>query len=155
MGASSGGMTALEWPLCTPKEYIGSVTAITTAAAWNPWAMGNTEALRQIIMSDQAWKEGWYDPTPDGQPAAGMAAARMVAMLSYKNVASYEKRFGRSRAGKVAVGVEESSKQCKGACNLRGRDGKDKLACRPPYHNSASAPLLAVSRVEVQSALRC
>ncbi|KAH9971244.1 homoserine O-acetyltransferase [Lactifluus volemus] len=70
IGGSMGGMTVLEWPLCTPKGY----------------------AQRQSIYSDPEYASGYYTT----QPASGLSAARMTALLTYRSRDSFESRFGRT-----------------------------------------------------------
>jgi homoserine O-acetyltransferase len=41
------------------------------------------------------FRGGFYEPKPSGQPAAGLATARMIAMITYRSEASFDKRFGR------------------------------------------------------------
>ncbi|KAI9000520.1 homoserine O-acetyltransferase [Trametes punicea] len=72
IGGSMGGMAVLEWPLCTPQ------------ATWG-------EAQRQSIYSDPSYQDGYYT----SQPASGLAAARMAALLTYRSRDSFERRFGR------------------------------------------------------------
>ncbi|KAI9450501.1 Alpha/Beta hydrolase protein [Lactarius psammicola] len=78
IGGSMGGMAVLEWPLCTEK-------GISTVRAWG-------EAQRQSIYSDPQYADGYYTT----QPASGLAAARMTALLTYRSRDSFESRFGRT-----------------------------------------------------------
>ncbi|KAI0011808.1 homoserine O-acetyltransferase [Xylariaceae sp. FL0662B] len=95
IGGSMGGMTALEWPLCTTPGYVRSIIPIATAADHSAWGISWAETQRQCIYSDPKFADGDYEPVPDGQPAAGLAAARMVAMLTYRSCVSFDARFGR------------------------------------------------------------
>ncbi|KAI1505591.1 homoserine O-acetyltransferase [Biscogniauxia marginata] len=95
IGGSMGGMTTLEWPLCTEPGYVRSIIPIATAADHSAWGISWAETQRQCIYSDPKFDEGYYEPTPEGQPAAGLAAARMVAMLTYRSCVSFDARFGR------------------------------------------------------------
>ncbi|THH26732.1 hypothetical protein EUX98_g7454 [Antrodiella citrinella] len=49
------------------------------------------EAQRQSIYSDPGYEDGYYS----SQPASGLAAARMAALLTYRSRDSFESRFGR------------------------------------------------------------
>ncbi|KAI5922192.1 homoserine O-acetyltransferase [Camillea tinctor] len=95
IGGSMGGMTTLEWPLCTEPGYVQSIIPIATAADHSAWGISWAETQRQCIYSDPKFDDGYYEPTPEGQPSAGLAAARMVAMLTYRSCVSFDARFGR------------------------------------------------------------
>lgn len=98
IGGSMGGMTALEWPLCTPPGYVKNIIPITTSAYHGAWGISWGETQRQAIYSDATFKNGWYDPTPKGQPHKGLGTARMIAMLTYRSHGSFELRFSRKPA---------------------------------------------------------
>lgn len=94
IGGSLGGMLALQWAAWDPT--IRRVVAVATSAAHSAWCIAWSESQRQAIYADPDWNNGFY--APDRPPAAGLAAARMMAMLSYRNSASFEQRFGREPA---------------------------------------------------------
>ncbi|OAP62556.1 hypothetical protein AYL99_01783 [Fonsecaea erecta] len=106
IGASMGGMVAMEWALHHGPRYVRSVVLISTAARQSPWAIAWAENQRSTIKSDSRWRGGCYGDDP---PVAGLAAARMAAMLSYRTYSSFEKRFGRRQ---IDVKVLE-----RGPCN--------------------------------------
>ncbi|EQB58332.1 homoserine O-acetyltransferase [Colletotrichum gloeosporioides Cg-14] len=95
IGGSMGGMTTLEWPLCTPLGFVKHIIPIATAADHSAWGISWAETQRQCIYADPKFNDGYYEPTPEGQPSAGLAAARMIAMLTYRSSASFDNRFGR------------------------------------------------------------
>ena len=86
-----GGMTVLEWPLCTPPGYVRRVIPLATSARHSAWCISWGEAQRQSIYSDPGYQDGFYT----SQPASGLAAARMSALLTYRSRDSFESRFGR------------------------------------------------------------
>src|SRR5512133_2326997 len=92
IGGSLGGMQALEWALLHP-ELVESVVFIASTARHSAWCIGLSEAQRQAIFADPRWNGGQYDPADP--PVAGLAVARMMAMLSYRSQPSFEMRFGR------------------------------------------------------------
>jgi homoserine O-acetyltransferase len=92
IGGSLGGMQALEWALMYPA-MVERLVFIASTARHSAWAIGLGEAQRQAIFADPRWRDGLYDPADP--PAAGLAAARMQAMLSYRSAPSFEERFGR------------------------------------------------------------
>jgi len=93
IGGSLGGFMALEWAILDPS--LKKVIAVTTSGRHSAWCIGWTEAQRQAIYSDPFWNEGNYSPA--SPPTAGLASARMIAMLSYRNPASFSTRFGREK----------------------------------------------------------
>lgn len=92
IGGSLGGMQVLEWGRLYP-DYVESIVSIAASGRHSPWCIGISEAQRQAIYADPNWRDGHYDE--DNPPAAGLAAARMMAMVSYRAGLSFEKRFGR------------------------------------------------------------
>lgn len=86
-----GGMTALEWPLCTPPGFVRHIIPIATSAQHSAWCISWGETQRQCVYSDPGYEDGYYKI----QPASGLAAARMVALLTYRSRDSFESRFGR------------------------------------------------------------
>lgn len=86
-----GGMAVLEWPLCSPPGYIRRVIPLATSARHSAWCISWGEAQRQSIYSDPGYEDGYYT----SQPASGLAAARMSALLTYRSRDSFESRFGR------------------------------------------------------------
>jgi homoserine O-acetyltransferase/O-succinyltransferase len=91
IGGSMGGMTVLEWPLCTPRGYVRNIVPIATSARHSAWCISWGEAQRQSIYSDPGYSGGYYGL----QPASGLAAARMAAILTYRSRDSFQNRFGR------------------------------------------------------------
>jgi homoserine O-acetyltransferase/O-succinyltransferase len=92
IGGSLGGMQTLEWALMYP-ELVESIVPIANPARHSAWAIGLSEAQRQAIFADPRWRDGQYDPSKP--PAAGLAAARMMAMCTYRGFESYQERFAR------------------------------------------------------------
>ncbi len=92
IGGSLGGMQALEWAALYPGR-VGSTVVIGCGVRQSPWAIAWSGAQRQAIFADPKWTGGDYSPS--APPAAGLAAARAMAMLSYRHWREFEKRFGR------------------------------------------------------------
>lgn len=91
-GGSMGGMQALDWFILHP-ERIHSVIPIATTVIHSPQQIAFNEVGRQAIMSDPEWNEGNYYET--GQPAKGLAVARMLGHITYMSDASMKEKFGR------------------------------------------------------------
>ena len=89
IGASIGGMQALEWAFRYPERVERSIVIGT--APLQALGLGLNHLQRQAIWNDPAFKDGWYDE----QPANGLGAARAIAMLSYKSAELFEERYGR------------------------------------------------------------
>ncbi|MBD3616529.1 MAG: homoserine O-acetyltransferase [Gracilimonas sp.] len=91
VGGSLGGMTALEFALM--DERIQAAALFAMGKAHSPWAIGISEAQRLAIYADEKWSNGFYDPKYP--PAKGLAAARAMAMITYRAPENYEQKFGR------------------------------------------------------------
>ncbi|CED85197.1 homoserine o-acetyltransferase [Phaffia rhodozyma] len=105
IGGSMGGMTTLEWPMNTPPGFVRNILPLATSARHSAWCISWGEAQRQSIYSDPAYMDGYY--ADDAQPAFGLAAARMTALLTYRSRDSFETRFGRKTQGGLASGSIE------------------------------------------------
>lgn len=93
IGGSMGGMQALEWAVSYP-DRVERCVAIATSASLSAMAIAYNDVMRLAIMNDPAWKGGDYYDT--GQPAAGLALARMIGMITYRGPQLYNARFGRN-----------------------------------------------------------
>ncbi|KAK3842871.1 MAG: homoserine O-acetyltransferase [Linnemannia gamsii] len=96
IGASMAGMHAFEWTFINDKKgsaFVKSIVPISAPAKSSAWSMSWTEAQRQSIFADPKYLDGYY--SLDTPPLQGMTAARMTAMLTYRTMDSYERRFGR------------------------------------------------------------
>ncbi|PKI84310.1 homoserine O-acetyltransferase [Malassezia vespertilionis] len=112
IGGSMGGMAALEWPLCFPvrhpsspnamaeatpkdKPYVRAIVALASSARHSAWCIAWSEVQRRAVMADEKYNQGRYllrDP-----PEKGLAAARMCALMTYRQPQSFERRFSRLR----------------------------------------------------------
>lgn len=92
IGGSMGGMQILEWAIMDRR--LKSMVVIGTDAAHSAWAIGISEAQRQAIYADPNWVEGHYHKL-GVHPDTGLAAARMMAMISYRSFESFNSRYGR------------------------------------------------------------
>jgi homoserine O-acetyltransferase/O-succinyltransferase len=95
VGGSIGGQQALEWAVAYP-EMVRKVAVIAATAALTAQAIAFNEVQRQAIMVDSLWQGGNYEL---GQgPHAGLAIARMLAMITYQSEEVMEQRFARKPA---------------------------------------------------------
>jgi homoserine O-acetyltransferase len=92
LGGSTGGMQLLEWAIEEPSlfEYI---VPIATNAELSPWAIAFNASQRMAIEADNTWLEARPDA---GQK--GLAAARSIALLSYRHYNSYDYTQPRDKA---------------------------------------------------------
>jgi homoserine O-acetyltransferase len=105
LGASMGGMQALEWAVMDPRVERAIIIAV--GKSHTAWQIAISEAQRQAIYADANWNNGYFDPAKG--PDKGLAAARMMAMFTYRSKDSFERRFGRSeQPGKPGVFQIES-----------------------------------------------
>jgi len=91
-GGSIGGQQALEWAVTYP-ELVQKVAVVAATAALTAQAVAFSEVQRQAIMADPRWQGGNYEPGQE--PSAGLAIARMLAMITYQSEESMELRFSR------------------------------------------------------------
>jgi homoserine O-acetyltransferase len=91
-GGSLGGMVALQWGRIASIS-TGRLVVFAAPAAASPQAIAWNAVQRMAIEADPGWHGGDYLP---GQgPAAGLAAARALAMITYRSMAEFQARFGR------------------------------------------------------------
>tara|TARA_R110002096_G_scaffold124002_1_gene268096 strand:- start:30064 stop:31152 length:1089 start_codon:yes stop_codon:yes gene_type:complete len=94
VGPSLGGMQALEWAAMYP-DRVGAIVPIGVGGRHSAWCIGISEAQRAAIAADPNWQDGYY--SDDAQPDRGLAAARMMAICTYRSWQSFDSRFGRER----------------------------------------------------------
>lgn len=104
IGGSLGGMQVLEWAFY--RRFVRALVPIAVGGQHSAWCIGWSEAQRQAIFADPCWQAGRY--AADRPPRAGLAAARMMAMISYRTRASFEIRFGRTQPGDTPLFAMQS-----------------------------------------------
>ncbi len=92
IGASIGGMQAIEWAIQFPSR-IACAIAIAVAPLGG-MGLGLNHLQRQAIMLDPNWKNGEY--SADAPPRRGLALARALGVCSYKSAALFEERYARN-----------------------------------------------------------
>ncbi|MGH9524886.1 MAG: homoserine O-acetyltransferase MetX [Terriglobales bacterium] len=90
VGASIGGMQALQWAVDFPQR-VEQCIAIG-AAPLNAMALALNHLQRQALQLDPKWRDGRYGDTP---PVDGLGLARAIAMCSYKSPELFAERYGR------------------------------------------------------------
>ncbi len=92
-GGSLGGMVTLEWGRRSPVP-VDRLVVFAAPAATSAQAIAWNTVQRMAIEADPAWRGGRYPPGEG--PTAGLAAARALAMITYRTAAEFEARFGRA-----------------------------------------------------------
>ena len=64
IGASMGGMQALQWAVSYP-EFMRSIVAMTPMARTAPWAVAVVETARRALMADPAWDGEAFTDYPE------------------------------------------------------------------------------------------
>lgn len=88
-----GGMLVLEYAYFG-TDYVRNIVPIATSSRHSAWGISWGEAQRQSIYCDPKYEDGYY--SFDDPPTAGLGAARMSALLTYRSRDSFESRFGRN-----------------------------------------------------------
>lgn len=93
LGGSLGGMLTWQWTVDYP-DFVRAAIPIAGTVQGSPWMIALNEVARQAIYNDPAWQNGDYQGRG---PSAGLALARMIAMISYRSHVQFHQRFGRAR----------------------------------------------------------
>lgn len=94
-GGSIGGQQSLEWAVAYP-ELVRKAIVVAATAALTAQGVAFSEVGRQAILADPLWQGGDY--LPGEGPQAGLAIARMLAMITYQSEEAMELRFARHPA---------------------------------------------------------
>jgi homoserine O-acetyltransferase len=92
IGASIGGMQALQWAVDYP-ERVEHCVAIG-AAPLSAMGLALNHLQRKAIQLDPDFKQGRYAATE--QPARGLGLARGIGMCSYKSPELFDERYARN-----------------------------------------------------------
>ena len=84
-GGSVGSFQALEWSIMNP-DLIENLIFIGSGAFASPWNIAINESQRLAIDADPTFKEN-----NEKAGLLGLKAARAIALLSYRNAATYNK----------------------------------------------------------------
>ena len=92
VGGSLGGQQAIEWALAFPERVKKSIV-LAASARLSTQGLAFNAVGRYSILNDPNFRGGsYYDGTP---PAAGLAAARMLAHITYLSDEGMHEKFGR------------------------------------------------------------
>jgi homoserine O-acetyltransferase/O-succinyltransferase len=92
LGASIGGMQAIEWAIHDSGRV--EKAGVIGVAPVSAMGLALNHLQRQAIQNDPNWDEGYY--LPQRPPRQGLSLARQIGMLSYKSASLFEERFGRN-----------------------------------------------------------
>ena len=84
IGGSLGGQQLIEWAAMFPQRFQ-HLCLLATNARHSPWGIAFNEAQRMAMQADPSFGDG----TKEGGHQ-GLAAARAIAMLSYRHYQTYE-----------------------------------------------------------------
>lgn len=84
IGGSQGAQQVLEWNILKPNLFENTII-LATNARHSPWGIAFNESQRLAIKADRTY----YSNTENGGEK-GLAAARSIALLSYRNYATYK-----------------------------------------------------------------
>jgi homoserine O-acetyltransferase len=101
IGASMGGMQALQWAVSYPDAFASAVV-IGAAARHTAQNIAFHEIGRQAIMADPAWCGGEYIALKEF-PSKGLSVARMTAHVTYLSEPALHRKFGRNLQNRKKV----------------------------------------------------
>lgn len=98
VGGSLGGQQAIEWGMRYP-DRVDSIIALAASPRLSAQGLAFNAVGRYSIMNDKHFNGGdYYDSEP---PAAGLAAARMLAHITYLSEKGMSAKFGRRLRNKA------------------------------------------------------
>jgi homoserine O-acetyltransferase/O-succinyltransferase len=95
IGGSLGGQIAQEWTLQNPG-LVQNLIIVATNAKHSPWGVAFNESQRLAVKADRTY----YSNAEDGGQK-GLAAARSIALLSYRNYNTYHNTQQETNLNKV------------------------------------------------------
>jgi len=118
-GGSMGGMQALVWPVLYP-DVVDRVIALAATDRHSPQQIAFGEIARRAVIADPAWRGGDYYGR--GNPAAGLAVARMLGHVTYLADAGMARKFGRRVKGQgVTAGTTRRQFEVEAYLDHQGR----------------------------------
>lgn len=95
IGGSMGGMQVLRWAVEYPN-FIEKIIPIATSGRLKARTIAYNQLAIDAIKNDPDWQNGdYYDS--GRRPTEGMALARKIGMITYRNHKSFQSEFGRER----------------------------------------------------------
>jgi homoserine O-acetyltransferase len=100
IGGSLGGQQALEWSLAYP-ERVRNCVVLAAASRLSTQGLAFNAVGRYSIMHDPEWREGDFYQAAAVGPENGLAAARMLAHITYISDDGMVDKFGRRLQGEA------------------------------------------------------
>ena len=85
VGASMGGMQAVQWAVSYP-EMVGSIVAMTAMARTSAWTLAVNEATRSCLMADPCWDGTAFSDIPERGWRAWINVQRMLVGRTAQSV---------------------------------------------------------------------
>jgi len=126
VGGSMGGMQVLEWTVRYP-DMVRSAVPLATTTKHSALAIAFNEVARQAIMADPNWNGGdYYD---GGQPAHGLAVARMIGHITYLSDEAMRQKFDRRLQDRceISFAFEEADFQVESYLRYQGQKFVDRF----------------------------
>ncbi len=102
IGCSMGGMSGLAYCVRHPDATRGFIS-ISSATRAEPFAIAVRSLQREMIRSDDKWRDGNY--SKKNPPIVGQRLARKLGMITYRSAEEWRGRFGRERtSGEGGIG---------------------------------------------------
>lgn len=108
IGGSQGGQIALEWSLLN-ANVTENLILIATNAQHSPWGIAFNESQRLAIKADRTYYSNLEDAAQKG-----LAAARSIALLSYRSYDTYAATQNDSNFGKTGNYLSASYQRYQG-----------------------------------------
>ena len=100
VGASMGGMQALQWGV-SHRDHMRGIVALVPMARTRPWSVAMNEVARRILMADPGWPSGPYGKGYD-------AWAAQTRVITNRTPGAFESIAANAVPGLVADAVAAS-----------------------------------------------
>lgn len=89
VGASMGGMQALQWAVSYP-DFMRKVVALTAMARTAPWAVAVIETARRALTADERWNGADFHSNPE---RGWRAWSAVMSVLAHRTPAALDEMF--------------------------------------------------------------
>ena len=120
IGGSMGGMQVLEWG-AKHSNRVRTLIPIATSFRHTAQNIALHEAGRQAVKADPLWDNGRYKEN-NKLPKKGLAAARMIAHITYMSEKSLSFKFGRNKRSKNLSKIFEGAFEVENYLQYQGKN---------------------------------